>query len=324
MSTAVTVSAATSAERGPDRERAAKPFMERQRRHPPGPGVKGDTPWRRELYTVIFEADTPAGRRFDILLIASIIASISVVMLDSVQSIRLVHGRTLYAVEWFFTLLFTIEYLLRLACSPKQAHYARSFFGTVDLLSILPTYISLFFPASKYLVVIRAIRILRVFRVLKLAKYVGESEALMRALWSSRRKITVFLFSVLTLVAIFGSLMYVIEGEENGFTSIPRSVYWAVVTLTTVGYGDISPKTGLGQMIATVVMILGYSIIAVPTGILTAEMMQEQLKLRSRHDCPSCGLRHHEEDAAFCRGCGSALLPRGSKGSRDAGGRERD
>jgi len=297
--------------------------MNRDRRDRPASEAAGPASWRRTTYRVIFEADTPAGRWFDILLIASIMASISVVMLDSVQSIRLVHGRTLYAVEWFFTLLFTIEYLLRLACSPKQAHYARSFFGTVDLLSILPTYISLFFPASKYLVVIRAIRILRVFRVLKLAKYVGESEALMRALWMSRRKITVFLFTVLTLVAIFGSLMYVIEGEENGFTSIPRSVYWAVVTLTTVGYGDISPKTGLGQMIATVVMICGYSIIAVPTGIITAEIMQEHLKPRSRRDCPSCGLRHHEADAGFCRGCGSALIPRGSEGPQDSGEGER-
>jgi voltage-gated potassium channel len=298
--------------------------MERQRRRSEGSGPEGNAPWRRELYTVIFEAGTPAGKWFDILLIVSILASVAVVMLDSVQSVRLAHGGALYVLEWVFTLLFTAEYLLRLACSPRPGRYAGSFFGVVDLMSILPTYLSVLFPASKFFAVIRLIRVLRIFRVLKLVQYVGEAKLLTRALWASRRKITVFLFAVLILVALSGSLMYVIEGEENGFTSIPHSVYWAIVTLTTVGYGDISPKTGLGQMVAALVMILGFSIIAVPTGIITAEMTQEHLRRRSGRRCFSCGLRHHEEDAAFCRACGSALIPRGSEGPLDSSERERD
>jgi len=267
---------------------------------------------------VIFEADTRAGRWFDILLIVSILASVTVVMLDSVRGLRLLHGETLYRLEWFFTLIFTVEYLLRLLCAPRPLRYARSFFGVVDLLSILPTYLSLIFPASKFLVVIRLLRILRIFRVLKLVQYVGESEVLMRALWRSRRKITLFIFSILVLVCLFGSMMYVIEGEENGFTSIPRSVYWAVVTMTTVGYGDISPKTNLGQMLAAIVMILGFAIIAVPTGIVTAEIAQGHLH-QGRHACPSCGETRHDGDAGYCRRCGSLLAPddgAGRKGVR--------
>lgn len=294
--------------------------MSGERRDSPGPGVGGDTSWRRRLYIVIFESGTPAGKWFDILLILSILASVAVVMLDSVQSVRLAHGGGFYLLEWLFTLLFTAEYLLRLACSPRPGRYAASFFGAVDLLSILPTYLNLLFPASRFFAVIRLIRVLRIFRVLKLVQYVGEAELLTKALWASRRKITVFLFAVIILVALFGSLMYVIEGEENGFTSIPRSVYWAVVTLTTVGYGDISPRTGPGQMLAALIMILGYSIIAVPTGILSVEIAQEYRKGRLGRDCPSCGLRHHEGDAVFCRGCGSALIPPGSRRPQDPGG----
>jgi voltage-gated potassium channel len=278
--------------------------------------------WRRSLYRVIFEADTPAGRWFDILLIVSILVSVAVVMLDSVQAVRLAHGRALSVLEWFFTLLFTVEYVLRLACSRRPRRYAVSLFGVVDLLAILPTYLSILFPASRYLTVIRVIRILRVFRVLKLVQYVGEAEGLMHALWATRRKITVFLFAILTLVAVFGSLMYVIEGENNGFTSIPRSVYWAIVTMTTVGYGDISPKTGLGQMVAAVVMILGYAIIAVPTGIVTAEMTMAWKRNRVDRTCPGCGLIPHDGDAGYCRRCGSPLAGGGGKPPGDTASRE--
>jgi voltage-gated potassium channel len=262
---------------------------------------------RRDLYRIIFKADTPAGRLFDILLIVSILTSITVVMLDTVQAVSVVHGRLLSLLEWFFTILFTVEYLLRLYCSPRPLRYAGSFFGVVDLISIVPTYLSIFFPAGKYFMMIRVLRILRVFRVLKLVKYVGESDVLMRALWASRHKIVVFLFSVLTLASICGSLMYVVEGEAGGFTSIPRSIYWAIVTLTTVGYGDISPVTSIGQMLASVVMIMGYAIIAVPTGIVTAEMVHEKRRSSSGRRCGKCGLSSHEDEALHCRRCGGTL-----------------
>jgi len=263
---------------------------------------------RRNLYRIIFEADTPAGRLFDVLLIASILASVSVVMLDTVQAVSAVHGRVLNILEWFFTVLFTAEYLLRLYCSPRPLRYAGSFFGVVDLLSIVPTYLSIFFPAGRYFMMIRVLRILRVFRVLKLVKYVGESDVLTRALWASRHKIVVFLFSVLTLVSIFGSLMYVVEGEAGGFTSIPRGIYWAIVTLTTVGYGDISPTTSVGQMLASVVMIMGYAIIAVPTGIVTAEMVHAKRRSSSGRHCRQCGLSTHEAEALHCSRCGEPLV----------------
>ena len=262
---------------------------------------------RRNLYRIIFEAETPAGRLFDVLLIVSILASVTVVMLDTVQAVSLVHRRLLSTLEWFFTILFTVEYLLRLYCSPRPVRYAGSFFGVVDLLSIVPTYLSIFFPAGRYFMMIRVLRILRVFRVLKLVKYVGESDVLMRALWASRHKIIVFLFSVLTLASIFGSLMYVVEGEAGGFTSIPRGIYWAIVTLTTVGYGDISPATSIGQVLASVVMIMGYAIIAVPTGIVTAEMVHEKRRSSSGRRCGNCGLSTHEDEALHCRRCGESL-----------------
>ena len=219
--------------------------------------------WRRVLHEVIFEADTPTGKGFDIVLIFSILASVAAVMLDSIAPVQMQYGRLLYGIEWFFTLLFTIEYLLRLLCVGRPAKYAVSFYGMVDLLAIIPTYLSLVLPGSQYLLVIRILRILRIFRILKLVAYLGEARLLVKALRASGRKITVFLYTVLTLVVIFGSLMYVIEGGESGFTSIPRSIYWAIVTLTTVGYGDIAPQTGIGQTLASVVMILGYAIIAV-------------------------------------------------------------
>ncbi len=278
-------------------------------RPPPSPGRAR---WRDTVYTVIFEADTPAGRWFDILLIASILASVIVVMLGSIRSVSEGYGGSLHVLEWFFTLIFSVEYALRLLSSPSAARYARSFYGVVDLLSVLPTYLVLLFPSGRYFLVLRVLRILRIFRVLKLAQYVRESETLMRALWSSRRKIAVFMFSVLTLVIVFGSLMYVIEGEANGFTSIPRSVYWAIVTLTTVGYGDISPATGAGQMVAAIIMLLGYAIIAVPTGIVTAEMVREGSSTLPR--CASCGAGGHQDDARHCRRCGTPLKLAGQGG----------
>ncbi len=264
--------------------------------------------WRFLLHQIIFEADTPAGKAFDILLIGSILLSVAAVMADSVAAINERLGATLYLVEWVFTLLFSVEYVLRLVAVDRPGAYARSFFGVVDLLAILPTYVSFFVPGSQYLLVIRILRILRIFRILKLIQYVGEARVLLEALRASRRKITVFLYTVLTLVVILGSLMYVLEGRENGFTSIPRSIYWAIVTLTTVGYGDISPKTAPGQMLASLVMVIGYAIIAIPTGIVTVELSRvgrgRELDVRA---CPSCGGDGHDRDAKFCKHCGADL-----------------
>ena len=261
---------------------------------------------RQSLYRIIFEADTRKGKWFDILLIISIVISVIVVMLDSVESINAVYGKLLFSMEWVFTVLFTIEYLLRIFCARKPVKYTRSFFGIIDLLAILPTYLSILIPGSQYLLVIRILRVLRVFRVLKLAKFLGESDMLIQALRASRRKITIFVFTVLTLVVVLGSLMYVIESREDGFTSIPRSVYWAIVTLTTVGYGDIHPKTGLGQALASFVMILGYGLIAVPGGIITAEAYSLKQK-PSLRTCIDCGSDNHDGDAVFCKYCGERL-----------------
>ncbi|MBW2501720.1 MAG: ion transporter [Deltaproteobacteria bacterium] len=262
--------------------------------------------WRNFLHAVIFEAETPAGKWFDILLIASIIASVFAVMLDSVSSISSRYGSFLNGVEWFFTLLFTVEYFLRLSCVDRPRLYATSFFGIVDLLAIIPTYLSLLIPGTKYLLVIRILRILRIFRVLKLVQYMGEAVLLLKALKASGRKIFVFLFTVLTVIIILGSLMYLIEGSENGFTSIPRSIYWAIVTLTTVGYGDISPQTSVGQLLAAFIMILGYSIIAVPTGIVTVELSHVSGRHTTR-SCRSCSAEGHDSDATFCKYCGAEL-----------------
>lgn len=262
---------------------------------------------RHRLHEIIFEADTPAGRLFDVVLIFSIIVSVLVVMLDSVAALQEHYGRLFLLLEWFFTLLFSVEYLLRLSCIGRPLRYVGSFYGIVDLLSILPTYISLFLPAGKYFLVIRILRLLRVFRVLKLIQYVGESNYLQRALWASRRKILVFLLSVFLLMVIFGSVMYIVEGPEHGFTSIPRSIYWAIVTMTTVGYGDISPRTNMGQAIASLVMILGYGIIAIPTGIVTSELAFS--KTISIQVCPECGREGHDVNAAYCKYCGAELNP---------------
>ena len=263
--------------------------------------------WRGRLHEIIFGAETPAGRTFDVLLIASIFLSIIVVMLDSVASISAVCGRQLFLLEWFFTLLFTVEYLLRLSCIGRPWRYASSFFGVIDLLAVLPSYLSLLLPGAEIFLVIRILRVLRIFRVLKLVQYIGEANLLIKAMKASMRKITVFMFAVLSLVIIFGSLIYLIEGEQNGFTSIPRSIYWAIVTMTTVGYGDISPKTGFGQALAALVMIIGYSIIAVPTGIVTAEITQQLKKKISNRPCPECGASNHDDDAEYCKYCGVSL-----------------
>ena len=263
--------------------------------------------WRTVLHEVIFEADTPLGKGFDVLLIVSILASVMVVMLDSVDAVQSHYGKLLYGIEWLFTILFTVEYLLRLMCVGRPLKYAISFYGTVDLLAIIPTYVSLLLPGSQYLLVIRILRILRIFRILKLVSYLGEARRLMQALQASRQKIAVFLYTVMTLVVIFGSLMYVIEGGDHGFTSIPRSIYWAIVTLTTVGYGDISPQTVLGQTLASMVMILGYAIIAVPTGIVTVEMSRTFGRKISTQACPECSAEGHDADARYCKFCGAVL-----------------
>lgn len=263
---------------------------------------------RERLYIIIFKADTPAGKWFDVILIASIIVSVLAVMLDSVRPISSRHGSLLYFIEWLFTILFTIEYGLRLYCVKSPKRYATSFFGIIDFLAVIPTYLSIFLPGSQYLLVIRLLRVLRIFRVLKLVQYIREANILSKALRASFRKIVVFLFTVMTLVTIFGSFMYLIEGENNGFTSIPRSIYWAIVTLTTVGYGDISPQTNLGQAVAAVIMIIGYSIIAVPTGIITVEISRSTKMAANRRECPSCRLRDHDTDAEYCKHCGGKLM----------------
>jgi len=263
--------------------------------------------YRETLHEIIFEADTPAGKLFDIILIVSIVLSVIVVMLDSVSTIRNSYGGFLVLSEWFFTFLFTIEYFLRLSCVGRPFKYATSFFGIVDLLAIIPTYLSLFLPGSQFLLVIRILRVLRIFRVFKLVQYLVEIRLLNQALRASRRKIVVFLFTVFTLVIIFGSMMYVIEGEKNGFTSIPRSIYWSIVTLTTVGYGDISPKTGFGQALAAVIMIIGYAIIAVPTGIVTTEIACATGRKVSTQACQACSAEGHDIDAKCCKYCGAKL-----------------
>ena len=262
---------------------------------------------KQKLYSIIFEADTPAGKIFDVLLFVAIMVSVGLTMMSSVESVRADYGDVLLISNAFFTVIFTVEYILRIYCSPHRVRYTRSFFGVVDLLAVLPFYISIVFPSTRFLDVIRILRMLRIFRVLKMTQYVGEGDLLLNALVASRRKIGIFIVAVLTIVVILGSLMYVIEGEENGFTSIPRAVYWAIVTITTVGYGDISPQTPLGQALAACLMIIGYSIIAVPTGIITAELGLSEKRPVSTKKCPSCGLTQHDGDAIFCKKCGTKL-----------------
>lgn len=264
---------------------------------------------RQRIYHVIFEASTPMAKGFDLLLIACILLSVAFVLLDSVQAIHNEWHDTLYFIEWSFTVVFTIEYLLRLYSIGKPLKYATSFFGVIDLLCILPTYLSLFVAGTEVMLVVRLVRVLRVFRVLRLFHYVGEAAALAKAMQASRRKITVFLFAVITMVTVFGSIMYVVEGPANGFSSIPRSIYWAVVTLTTVGYGDITPQTNFGQFLSSIVMIMGYAVIAVPTGIVTVEL-SNTMKRHMHLVCRGCGEEGHDADADYCKLCGTELSRR--------------
>jgi voltage-gated potassium channel len=263
--------------------------------------------WRTRLHEIIFEADTRSGKWFDLALLWCIVVSVLVVFLDSVPEVHARYSHVLWAAEWCFTLLFTVEYLLRLVCIGRPLRYAVSFFGIVDLLAILPTYLSLFYPGTESLMVIRALRFLRIFRVLKLARHLQEGRELARAVWATRYKITVFILSVLTLVTIIGACMYLIEGEKHGFDSVPRGMYWAIVTLTTVGYGDIAPQTTLGQLFASLVMLCGYGIIAVPTGIVTVALSQASQRPVTTQACPQCSAEGHDADAEFCKYCGAKL-----------------
>ncbi len=271
------------------------------------PAPPAGAPWRARLHEIIYEADTPAGKAFDVTLILLIVLSVVVVMLDSIHGVGDRYRPLLHGLEWAFTALFTVEYVLRVVAIERPWSYVRSFFGIVDVMAVLPTYLSLILPGSQSLLVVRFLRLLRIFRVFKLAEYLREAQALRAALVASRRKIAVFFMSIVTLVVIIGAVMYLVEGEASGFSSIPKSVYWTIVTLTTVGYGDIAPRTPLGQLLASVVMLIGYSIIAVPTGIVTAEMTRAHSGRVSTQACPACSLEGHEPDARFCRHCGASL-----------------
>lgn len=263
--------------------------------------------WKDTLHEVIYEADTRAGKLFDIILLIAILSSVLFVMLESVNEIELKYGNILNVGEWILTILFSIEYILRIISIKKPSKYIFSFYGIIDFLSTIPKYLSIFFIGTHSLVALRALRLLRVFRILKLARFIGESNNFIKALKASKAKIAVFLFFVLILCMILGTIMYLIEGGENGFTSIPRSVYWAVVTLTTVGYGDIAPHTPFGQFVASIIMVLGYGIIAVPTGIVTSEMTKVNDINLNTQSCPNCSHGEHNDDAIFCSHCGSKL-----------------
>ncbi|MBN1153379.1 ion transporter [candidate division KSB1 bacterium] len=267
---------------------------------------QGKSSWRETIHTIIFEADTPGGKLFDVVLIIFILLSVVVVMLDSITKFQLAHKSALYYLEWFFTIVFTIEYLFRIISVRHPSTYIYSFYGVIDLLAIIPTYASLIFPGTHYFLVVRLLRIMRIFRVMKFVQYVSEAKLLMNAIKASRRKIFVFLLAVITILIILGSIMYVIEGPENGFTSIPTAVYWAIITFTTVGYGDITPQTSIGQAISAIVMILGYSIIVVPTGLVTVELSRAEKPI-STQVCPECGAEGHDADAVYCKYCGSKL-----------------
>ncbi len=267
--------------------------------------------WRLRLYAVIFESDTRAGRLFDRWLIVAILLSVAVVVADSVHALGTRFALEFDVLEWAFTLLFTAEYLARLACVRKPLRYATSFFGIVDLLSVLPTYLALAFPEAQAFLDVRILRLLRMFRVLKLTAYVWEYQAMGRALAASRRKILVFLSVVLMIVVIMGTVMYVVEGPENGFTSIPAGIYWAITTMTTVGFGDITPKTDIGRLVASIMMLAGWGTLAVPTGIVTAEMTARRMRAAAAEGaartCGACGATGHLPEAAFCLHCGAAL-----------------
>ena len=265
-------------------------------------------PRKEKIHEIIFEADTPAGKYFDIVLMIMIFASVLVVMLESVSKLQANYREIFYILEWCFTIFFTIEYGLRLYCVYNPVKYAKSFYGIIDLVSILPTYFSLLFTGVHTLMVIRALRLFRVFRIFKLAHFLKEGHLILNALKASRAKITVFLVFILLVVMIMGSVMYLIEsGTNTGFTSIPRSIYWAIVTLTTVGYGDIAPQTTFGQFIASVIMIMGYVVIAVPTGIVSSELLSQKELQHNTQACRYCGEEGHDDDAVFCKYCGEQL-----------------
>lgn len=261
---------------------------------------------KARLHEIIFEAETRSGKIFDVMLIICILLSVMVVMMESVRSLRTEYGDLFFILEWGFTLLFTIEYGLRIYCIGRPTKYIFGFFGIIDLVSILPSYIDLLVPGTHFLIVFRIMRVIRIFRVLKLVQYLGELQILISAFRSARRKATVFLVILLTLVTALGAVMYLVEGEENGFTSIPRSIYWAIVTLTTVGYGDLSPTTDLGQTLAAISMIVGYAIIAVPAGIATVEITNA-VKKANTQSCPECSEEGHDNDAVYCKYCGEKL-----------------
>jgi len=263
--------------------------------------------FRRRVHDVLFEHDSPAERAFDLVLIVAIVVSVIVVMLDSVASVRLRYGRALWIAEWAFTILFTAEYLARLWSSERPLRYARSFYGVIDLLAIAPAYLAMLFPAGRYLVTLRVLRVVRTFRILKLAQYVQEAAVLSQALRASRHKITVFISVVMSVVTVMGSLMYLVEGSASGFTSIPQGIYWAIVTMTTVGYGDIAPVTPLGKFMAAALMIVGYGVIAVPTGIVTLELDRASRGDAPPRECPGCGTPRHDRDAGYCKYCGTEL-----------------
>ena len=263
--------------------------------------------WRGRLHEIIYESNTTAGKAFDVMLLLLIIASIAVVMLDSVKSYQQ-YGHIFDILEWIFTILFTIEYILRLICIKKPWLYVTSFLGIIDLLAIVPTYLSIFIVGAESLLVLRALRLVRIFRIFKLAHFLTEMEFLKIAVRGSLKKISIFMLVVLSIVIILGSVMYLVEDGKNGFQSIPDSIYWAIVTITTVGYGDISPVTPLGKFIASIMMFIGYGIIAVPTGIVTTEMAIAVRNRKAGHEtCPGCGKEGHDADAEFCKYCGAVL-----------------
>jgi voltage-gated potassium channel len=270
--------------------------------------METELPLRDRLYQVVFESDTPAGRAFDVSLLWCIILSVLAVLLESVGSVRQAWGGALRGLEWGFTGLFTAEYFLRLYSARHPGRYARSFFGLVDLGALLPTYISILFPGAQSLLALRALRLVRVFRILKLGRYTGEAQILLDALAASREKITVFLSAVVTIVLSVGALMYFVEGEKHGFANIPTGMYWAVVTMTTVGYGDLVPQTALGKFLASLLMIAGYGILAVPTGIVTVELAQaSRARGAAGLVCRACHLADHDRDARHCKICGALL-----------------
>ena len=262
---------------------------------------------KQRLYQIIFGTQTKAGRNFDIALIVAILCSELILILSTIRSVDFKYSEALTVLEWVFTILFTIEYALRLYCSPKPWAYARSFYGVIDLIAVLPSYLAFLFPGSNYLLIVRLIRVMRIFRILKLARFLKDSNILLRSLLMAQRKILVFFSTVAILVTVLGSLLYIIEGPDNGFTSIPTSIYWAIVTITTVGYGDIVPQTDMGKAIASFTMLLGYSILAVPTGIITAELSLEMKTQRELIRCTNCSASGHESDANFCKKCGTQL-----------------